>query len=138
MKLDFLDGRHKERYIKICFINSNCLDDREYMTAAYMLSISEQVFDKAISYITEYGIRFDDLLKKQDLTPAIYFYIQVAFSLYRWEEIRLNLSDIKYLDYPHLFGIINGIRIYTNYDHIKKNYENLQKTIETIQSKEKR
>lgn len=132
MKLDFLDERHKERYIKICFINSNCIDDREYMTAAYMLSISEQVFDKAISYITEYGIRFDDLLKKQDLTPATCFYIQVVDSIFRWEEIQLNLSDIKYLDYPHLFGLINGIKIFTGYDLIKEGYELLQKMIETV------
>ncbi|WP_071441759.1 hypothetical protein [Traorella massiliensis] len=133
MKLNFLDEGHEERYIKICEKNAKCLNDREYMTAAYMLSISQSVFDKAISYFSDKGIYFDDLYMNQDLTPAICFYIQVTDSLFRWKEIQLNLSDINRLDYPHLFGVFNGIKIYTDYDHRKKGYEDFQKMIETIQ-----
>ena len=133
MKLNFLDEKHEERYAKICMKNSNCLDDREYMTAAYMLSVSQPVFDKTILYISDKGIRFDDIYEKQDLTPAICFYIQLTNSLFRHKELSLNFSDLIYLDYPHLFGLENGIKIFTDYDHRKKGYEDFQKMLEEIQ-----
>ena len=135
MKLNFLDEGHEERYIRICEKNTKCWSDREYKTAAYMLSISQSVFDKAISYFSDKGIRFDDIYEKQDLTPATCFYIQAADSLFRWREIPLNLSDIKYLDYTHLFGLINGIKIFTAYGLIKEGYEFFQKELEAAQEK---
>lgn len=136
MELNFLNNRHKERYEMICKKNSKCLDERDYAVAAYMLSISKVMFDTVINYISDIGISFDDIYEKQDLTPAMHFYIKVVDSLFRWNEIPLNLSDLKRLDYPHLFGVLNGLYIYTDFENVKKNFEYFEETLKNIKDKQ--
>lgn len=136
MELNFLSKRHKERYEIICEKNSKCLDKRDYVVAAYMLSISKVMFDTVINHISNIGISFDDIYEKQDLTPAMHFYIKVVDSLFRWNEIPLNLSDLKRLDYPHLFGILNGLHIYTDFENVKKNFDYFEETLKNIKDKQ--
>lgn len=128
--MEFLNEKHKERYDQLTKISKKFIDDQDYITAGYMLAVTQEVFDKSTKYINSSGIQFEDLFKKEDLSSGTAAYIKAIDSLFRWK--KFDLSDIRYFDYPLAYGFIHGVQIYIDYEQLIKSYDQFQKMIEKI------
>lgn len=127
IKDKFLNKQHEERFNHLVDINRSFANDINYTSAGYLLSADEEVYNKALPFISDNGIFFSSIFDK-DFCTGHKALVRYAYDLFTggagYKPIKdLSLTDLACCDVDMVPVVFNAIILYLDWDSKAAGYK---------------